>query len=109
MKKNYLLLVLLTLTACGGTTTTIYQNSSLVSNTTTSLSAQTTVATSTQNSNTTFTITLNLTKYGLYNGEVGLSSETLFLENYITLDLKVGDALPKTEITSSLSGLEFVS
>lgn len=55
-------------------------------------------------------VILNLTPNGLYNGEKGSKSTDYHLENYVLLNLNVGDALPTTDsITSTVEDVEFVS
>lgn len=55
-------------------------------------------------------IVLNLTSVGLYNGAKGTANPALFLENTVTVNLKVGDKLPtKEQITSTSKDTEFHS
>ncbi len=55
-------------------------------------------------------VIINLTSNGLYKGEKGSSSSNYYLENYVLLNLNVGDALPtKDDITSTVDDVEFVS
>ncbi len=56
-------------------------------------------------------ILLNLTKYGLYNGNKGNSSSEYNLENYVILSgITVEQALPTSEqISSSVANVKFVS
>lgn len=53
---------------------------------------------------------LVLGQNGLYNGEKGQTFEQLYLENTVSLELAIGDALPtKEEITSSIKDVTFTS
>lgn len=55
-------------------------------------------------------ILLNLTVNGLYNGERGQSSSDYNLENYVIVNLNVGDTLPtKDTITSTVQDVEFTT
>lgn len=53
------------------------------------------------------TIYLDLGQIGLYNGQKGQAFESMFLENAVKLDTKVGAALPGKDVITSTSGAEF--